>query len=104
MIFIPYTIGAYACHRHLGFYRGERRAIRDDPHTSILFSSQSVIVTSSKLLAERINDLAMKYGASASHVYELGSVERIAGYDAERISDTPRITLDNFSLSMIRTG
>jgi hypothetical protein len=73
------------------------KTIRDDPHTSILFSSQSVIVTSSKLLAERINDLAMRFGASASHVYELGSVERISGYDAERPSDTdsPQITLDS---------
>jgi hypothetical protein len=57
-----------------------------------------VIVASSKLLAERINDLAMRFGASASHVYELGSVERISGYDAERPSeaDSPRITLDSF--------
>jgi hypothetical protein len=40
----------------------------------------------------------MMLGAMASHVYELGSVEQIAGYDAERPSDTdsPRITLDNF--------
>jgi hypothetical protein len=102
MILIPNAIGAYAWHRHLGFYRARKRmivrTIRDDPHTSILFSSQYVIVTSSKLLAERINDhLAMRFGASASH-YGLGSVERIAGYDAERPSDTdsPRIALDNF--------
>jgi hypothetical protein len=56
------------------------------------------IVRSSKLLAERINDLVMRFGASASHVYELGSVERISGYGAERPSDTdsPQITLDNF--------
>jgi hypothetical protein len=60
-------------------------------------------MTSSKLLAERINDLAMRFGASASHVYELGSVERIAGYDAERQSDTdsPRITLDNVGDTLV---
>jgi len=74
----------------IGIYRARKRmiqrTIRDDPHTSILFSSQSVIVTSSKLLAERINDLALRFGAGAAHVYELGSVERISGYDAERPS------------------
>jgi hypothetical protein len=55
-------------------------------------------MTSSKLLAERINDLAMRFGASASRAYELGSVERIAGYDAERppVMALPQITLDNF--------
>jgi hypothetical protein len=49
-------------------------------------------------IARRINDLAMRFGASASHAYELGSVERISGYDGEHISDTdnPRITVDNF--------
>jgi hypothetical protein len=79
------------------------RTMRDDPHKSILHTSISVIVTSSKLLAERINNLAMKYGASASHVYMLGDVERISGYDAERPSDTdtPRITLDNSHWSPI---
>jgi hypothetical protein len=35
-----------------------------------------------------LNDLAMQYGASASHVYMLGDVERISGYDAERPSDS----------------
>jgi hypothetical protein len=39
------------------------KTIRDDPHTSILFSSQSVIVTSSKILAERINHLALMLGS-----------------------------------------
>lgn len=33
-------------------------------------SSQSVIVTSSKLLVERINTLAMRFDASASYVYQ----------------------------------
>jgi hypothetical protein len=63
-----------------------------------LSSSQSVIVTSSKTLAERINDLAMQFGASASHVYELGSIETIAAYDSPRSvnPDHPEITLDFF--------
>jgi hypothetical protein len=60
------------------------------------YTIRKIIVTSSKILAERINDLAMRFGASASHAYELGSVERISGYDAERPSDSPRIALDNF--------
>jgi hypothetical protein len=65
------------------------RTMREDPHTSILhtsilFSSQYVIVTSSKLLAERINDLVMRFGASTSHVCELGSIETISAYDAPR--------------------
>ncbi len=61
-------------------------------------TSQSVIVTSSKILAERINDLAMRFGASALHVYELGSIETISAYDAPRHTDMPRadITLDSF--------
>jgi hypothetical protein len=41
------------------------RSIRDDPHTSILFSSQSIIVTLSKIPAERVNDLCMRFGASS---------------------------------------
>ena len=54
----------YACHRHLGSYRAQEmivRTIRDDPHTSILFSigDRDII----QLLAEGINDLAMRFGA-----------------------------------------
>ena len=68
------------------------RTMRDD--TPYLDIRDSGIIQ----IAKRISDLAMRFGTSASHVYELGSVERIAGYDAERPSDTdsPRITLDKF--------
>ncbi len=68
------------------------RTMRDD--TPYLDIRDSGIIQ----IAKRISDLAMRSGASTSHVCKLGSVERIAGYDAERPSDTdsPRITLDNF--------
>ena len=61
------------------------RAMRDDPHTSIFHTSISVIVT---------ND----FGASAFHVYELGSIETISAYDAPRSENQDRvlITLDRF--------
>ena len=49
------------------------RTVRDDPHTLILISPQSVIVTSSKILAETINHLALMFAAREPHVYELGS-------------------------------
>jgi hypothetical protein len=39
------------------------------------------IVTSSKILAEPINHLALMFGARASHAYGLGSVETISAYD-----------------------
>jgi hypothetical protein len=75
-----------------------QRTIRDDPHTSILHTSISVTVTSSKLLAERINDLAMQFDTSTPHVYELGSIEAISAYDAPRSENQDRalITLDRF--------
>jgi len=71
------------------------------PHAiraSVISQAGNGLEKSSKLLAERINDLAMQFGASASHVYELGSVKRISGYDVERPYDTDslQITLDNF--------
>ena len=47
----------------------------------------SVIVTSSKLLAERINDLALRFGVTRSHVYQIGDIEMISAFENSRTAN-----------------
>jgi len=47
----------------------------------------SVTVTSSKLSAERINDLALRFGATRSHVYPLGDIEMVSAFENSRTAN-----------------
>jgi hypothetical protein len=73
-------------HVILDSIKPETRSSTDDTGRSAYVDTPYLDIRDNDIfqIAKRISDLAMRFGASASHVYELGSVERISGYDAER--------------------
>jgi len=74
----------------LGEVANQTLQIRRCMHACIPLSYSHLNPSSShqsKILAERINDLALRFGAKASHVYQIGDIETISAYDAPRHID-----------------
>jgi hypothetical protein len=74
-----YDMVAEPASRRVTFYRSRKRiiasALKQDPALRVVHSSLSVIITTSRPLANTIAQIAKAFGARASHVYQIGSFE-----------------------------
>ena len=65
------------------FYQLRKKAIASaiqNERAAILYSSKSVIVTNSPSLAVRINELAKRFDAPASHVYCIRDIQLLSSH------------------------
>jgi len=79
-----YDVPANNPSRRVAFYRARKYAIREaqtERSAQVLFSSQSVVISDDRQLADRISDLAKIFHATASHVYSISEMELVSGFD-----------------------
>jgi hypothetical protein len=83
-----YDVPANNPSRRVAFYRARRNAIKEamkDRSAQVLFSSQSVVISDDKRLADTISDLAKYYHATAAHVFEIHELELVSGFDKQEV-------------------
>lgn len=56
-----------------------------DRDAQVVFSSQSVVISDDRGLADRIRDLAKLYDASATHVFQISELELVSGFDRQEV-------------------
>ena len=79
-----YDVPANNPSRRVAFYRARKNAIKEAVEVrgvQVVFSSQSVVISSDRQLADEISDLAKIFKASASHVYAISEMELVSGFD-----------------------
>jgi hypothetical protein len=74
---------------------------KTDRGLSLLYSTQSVIITSNEWLASELSLLAKRYDASATHVYRLGDVSVESAFENPAVEPKAPISKTNTELTTL---